>query len=113
MSARTDEQSEMYQRIGARIEHARRVARLTQHELASALGLTRPAVANMERGRGAIMLHNLVIIAKTCGTTLGAMLDDERPTRGRCAVCLSERAGRRRAENKIARIAAIANAGPR
>lgn len=55
-----------YKPIADKIKQAREAANLTQKTLASMLGLTRAAVANIESGRQQILLHTLYNIAGAC-----------------------------------------------
>jgi transcriptional regulator with XRE-family HTH domain len=49
--------------LGARIRAAREAANLTQEALASAVGLTRGSIANIERGHQASPIYRLALIA--------------------------------------------------
>lgn len=66
----------IYASIGRNIKRARERKGWTQEMLASACEppLTRAAMANMEAGRQRIMLHVLMDVAASCGTTIGRML---------------------------------------
>jgi transcriptional regulator with XRE-family HTH domain len=59
----------IYQMIGARIRDERRKQHLTQDELASRVGLKRTSITNVERGRQKILVHTLVDIANSLGTS--------------------------------------------
>lgn len=54
---------EIYRVLGAKIAHRRKELRLKQAEVAEKIGLTRASLANMEKGRQKIMLHQLYRIA--------------------------------------------------
>jgi transcriptional regulator with XRE-family HTH domain len=58
---------EFYEALGKAIYAARHDAGLTQAELASALGLSRPSIVNIERGRQGVQVHLLVQIAEIVG----------------------------------------------
>ncbi len=53
-----------YQRLGRAIKEARRRRKLTQAALASAVGLTRTSISNIEKGRQKILLHTFYDIAQ-------------------------------------------------
>ena len=67
--AQTDE---FYTVVGNKIKEIRTRAKVTQTELAKALGLTRSSVANIEAGRQRVQLHGLVQAA----TVLKVSIDD-------------------------------------
>ena len=56
-----------YRLVGERIAGARRRRRLSQEKLAPAVGLRRPSVANIEKGRQAVALHVLVKFSQVLG----------------------------------------------
>jgi transcriptional regulator with XRE-family HTH domain len=60
--------------LGARIRTAREGARLTQEALASAVGLSRGSIANIERGGQAPPTYRLALIAQALGVDLPALL---------------------------------------
>ena len=53
------EKTDLYNLVGERIAARRKTQKLTQAELASLVGVSRPSLANMEKGRQAIALHLL------------------------------------------------------
>lgn len=55
-----------YKPVADKIKLARESAHLTQKMLASLVGLTRAAIANIESGRQQILLHTLYKIAEAC-----------------------------------------------
>jgi transcriptional regulator with XRE-family HTH domain len=60
--------------VGARIRAARAERRLTQSELAEAVGVTRSAVAQWETERAGQVRGNLTRIAAVLGVTVGYLL---------------------------------------
>lgn len=64
----------IYRVIGARIATVRKVLALTQADLARRAGISRPSLANIERGRQRILLHQIVIFAKAFGSTPSALM---------------------------------------
>jgi DNA-binding XRE family transcriptional regulator len=53
-----------YLRFGERIRQCRESAGMTQEQLATAMGLSRPSIANVEAGRQRVLLHQLSGLAK-------------------------------------------------
>jgi len=53
--------------FGRRLRHARRRAGMTQANLALALGLSRPAVVNLEQGRQNVTLRALLLAGRAVG----------------------------------------------
>lgn len=53
----------VYERVGGNIKRAREHREVKQSELADALGVTRTVVTNMETGRQAVKVHQLLLIA--------------------------------------------------
>ena len=56
-------EKQLYKSFGTLVSEKRRRAKLTQHDLAQALGLSRASVANIERGKQPIQLHSIFKIA--------------------------------------------------
>ena len=68
-------QEEQFNReLGARIRTAREEARQTQEALASAVGLSRGSIANIERGDQAPPTYRLTLIAQALKLDLIALL---------------------------------------
>lgn len=63
-----------YGSFGDAVRRAREKANKTQAELAEAIGLSRPAVANIELGRQGVLLHNGLDIAATLDVSLMDLL---------------------------------------
>lgn len=59
---------EIYRLIGSRIAARRKDLRLKQVEVAEQIGLTRASLANIEKGRQKIMLHQVYKIAEALRT---------------------------------------------
>jgi transcriptional regulator with XRE-family HTH domain len=55
---------EIYRLIGSRIAARRKELRLKQAEVAAQIGLTRASLANIEKGRQKVMLHQIYRIAE-------------------------------------------------
>jgi transcriptional regulator with XRE-family HTH domain len=55
---------EIYRVIGSRIAARRKHLRLKQVEVAAQIGLTRASLANIEKGRQKIMMHQIYRIAE-------------------------------------------------
>jgi len=53
------ENSRLYSLVGSRISQRRLELKITQADLAEAVGVSRPSLANMERGKQVIALHHL------------------------------------------------------
>lgn len=56
--------SSLYADVGNAIKKARKVRGLTQSDLASAVGLTRTSISNIETGRQKLLLHTFYEIAR-------------------------------------------------
>jgi transcriptional regulator with XRE-family HTH domain len=61
----TDTCSQLYSEVGRRIRKQRTRLGMTQQELADAVNLTRPSIANIESGRQCFLVHTLFEIALT------------------------------------------------
>lgn len=59
-----------YGSFGDAVRRARETADMTQADLASKIGLSRPAVANIELGRQGTLLHTALDIAAALGVSL-------------------------------------------
>jgi transcriptional regulator with XRE-family HTH domain len=55
---------EIYRLIGSRIAARRKELRMKQVEVATQIGLTRASLANIEKGRQRVMLHQIYRIAE-------------------------------------------------
>jgi transcriptional regulator with XRE-family HTH domain len=55
---------EIYRLVGSRIAARRKELRLKQVEVAAQIGLTRASLANIEKGRQKVMLHQIYRIAE-------------------------------------------------
>lgn len=63
-----------YVEFGRRVRAAREKASLTQEQLATALGLTRSSVANIEAGRQRPLLHITAAVAEATGVPADQLL---------------------------------------
>ncbi len=77
--------------LAARMRAARKAAGLTQEAVADALGLSRPAVSQMESGRRAVSGLELERLARLCGRGLGDFFRDSFTTEGNATVALFRR----------------------
>jgi transcriptional regulator with XRE-family HTH domain len=75
----TDHQT-FYQELGRRIKDARKTRRFTQELLATKVSLTRPTVANIEKGRQQLLVHTLVDIAGALNVTPASLLPESQAT---------------------------------
>jgi transcriptional regulator with XRE-family HTH domain len=69
-----DDHKEFYRKVGELIRSQRKNSGLSQEGLAKAIGLKRPSMSNIEKGRQNILLHTLYDIAETLGTNADALL---------------------------------------
>ena len=67
-----------YKKVGENIRIKRKALGLSQEGLAKAIGLKRPSLSNIEKGRQNILLHTFYDIADTLGSDPIALLP-ERP----------------------------------
>jgi transcriptional regulator with XRE-family HTH domain len=67
-----------YKKIGENIRAKRKERGLSQEGLAKAIGLKRPSMSNIEKGRQNILLHTFCDIVETLNSTANALLP-ERP----------------------------------
>jgi transcriptional regulator with XRE-family HTH domain len=65
-----------YKKIGENIRAKRKERGLSQEGLAKAIGLKRPSMSNIEKGRQNILLHTFCDIAETLNSTATALLPD-------------------------------------
>lgn len=70
------DKNRLYSEIGRIIQAERAKKGLTQEELGSAIGLSRPSVTNLEKGRQGILIHTLFEIADKLGVAVGNLLPD-------------------------------------
>lgn len=64
---------ELYRIVGAALAAKRKALRLKQSEVADQIGLTRASLANIERGRQKIMLHQIYRLASAL--KVGSIID--------------------------------------
>lgn len=69
-----DASESIYKLLGNQIRAQRKHREMSQLELARALGVSRPSVANMEAGRQRVPLHLLYRLARILDTDPGALL---------------------------------------
>ena len=68
-----------YKKVGENIRIKRKALGLSQEGLGKAIGLKRPSLSNIEKGRQNILLHTFYDIADTLGCDPNTLLP-ERPT---------------------------------
>jgi len=66
-----------YKKIGENIRAKRKERGLSQEGLAKAIGLKRPSMSNIEKGRQNILLHTFCDIVETLDTNPGALLPEK------------------------------------
>ena len=72
-----------YRKVGENIRAKRRDCGLSQEGLAKAIGLKRPSMSNIEKGRQNILLHTFCDIAETLDSNPSALLPERlRPELG-------------------------------
>jgi len=65
-----------YRQVGENIRAKRKERGLSQEGLAKAIGLKRPSMSNIEKGRQNILLHTFRDIVETLGTTTDALFPE-------------------------------------
>ena len=65
---------ELYEWVAARIRERRTVLGLTQAHLAALAGIGRSSLANIETGRQAILLHDVLALARSLDVKLDELL---------------------------------------
>jgi transcriptional regulator with XRE-family HTH domain len=68
--------TDFYRKVGERIRAKRQERGLSQESLAIAVGLKRPSLSNIEKGRQNLLLHTIHDIAETLNTSIGELLPD-------------------------------------
>lgn len=69
----------LYVRIGQNLRDAREQRGITQHDLATASGLSRSSIANTEHGRQRITIHALVALAQALDMGPADLLGNDVP----------------------------------
>jgi transcriptional regulator with XRE-family HTH domain len=72
---------ELYERIGLAIRKQRDRVGMTQATLAELSGLSRTSVTNIERGGQAVLVHQLVELAKALGVSPTSLLAGDNRTK--------------------------------
>jgi transcriptional regulator with XRE-family HTH domain len=65
-----EQQTEFYERIGAKIKDSRKLKSMNQDVLADALGISRVSLINIEAGKQRVPLHVLVDICECLNISL-------------------------------------------
>ena len=68
---------DIYVTIAARIRQLREARGFTQQDLADAVGLSRPAIVNIETGRQRVMVHHIIAISDFLGVPRHVLILDE------------------------------------
>jgi transcriptional regulator with XRE-family HTH domain len=71
-----NDHSAFYRQVGERIRAKRNERGLSQDGLAKAVGLKRPSISNIEKGRQNILLHTFCDIVETLNTNANALLPE-------------------------------------
>src|SRR5262249_16270464 len=71
-----NDHSAFYRKVGERIRARRKERGLSQEGLAKAIGLKRPSMSNIEKGRQNILLHTFCDIVESLDTTADALLPE-------------------------------------
>jgi transcriptional regulator with XRE-family HTH domain len=66
-----------YKKVGENIRAKRKERGLSQEGLAKAIGLKRPSMSNIEKGRQNILLHTFCDIVETLGSSATALLPEQ------------------------------------
>jgi transcriptional regulator with XRE-family HTH domain len=77
-----DGKDEFYRKLGDRIRAKRQECGLSQEGLASAVGLKRPSLSNIEKGRQNLLLHTFCDIAATLNASVSELLPEHRAPAG-------------------------------
>ncbi|MGI9501536.1 MAG: helix-turn-helix domain-containing protein [Geminicoccaceae bacterium] len=70
------EQQAFHSEFGAAVYQRREGAGMSQDELANLIGMTRPSVCNIERGRQRVYVHKAVMIAQALGVEFEDLLPE-------------------------------------
>lgn len=65
-----------YRKVGEKIRAKRQERGVSQEALAKAIGLKRPSLSNIEKGRQNILLHTFCDIAETLNANVSDLLPD-------------------------------------
>jgi len=65
-----EQQTEFYEKIGERIKEVRKLQEMNQDVLASALGISRVSLVNIEAGKQRVPLHVLLDICEALSVSL-------------------------------------------
>ena len=65
-----------YKQVGTNIRARRKERGLSQEALARAIGLQRPSMSNIEKGRQNLLLHTFCEIAETLDTEIASLLPE-------------------------------------
>ena len=71
----------IYGEIGERIRSRRHQLKKTQEELAKQVLLSRPSLANIEGGRQAVLVHQLILLAEALELSVQDLLPMYRPSK--------------------------------
>lgn len=71
------ERNLFYRQVGARIRDKRKERGLSQEALAKTIGLKRPSISNIEKGRQNLLLHTFYDIVETLGSDANSILAED------------------------------------
>lgn len=96
---------DLYRSIGRNVRVAREASDMTQEDVASAAGVLRTSIANIEAGRQRVPLHTLSRIADALQTPVSALLPREIAPDSKLSAAYQRIA---ELEERLARVAKIA-----
>jgi transcriptional regulator with XRE-family HTH domain len=67
---------EVYQDFGERLKKVRRSKRITQEALCRNVGISRPSLCNIEKGRQRLHLHLFLDLANALEVPISKLLED-------------------------------------
>jgi transcriptional regulator with XRE-family HTH domain len=71
------EHDSFYRLLGEKIRHRRKERGLSQESLAKAVGLKRPSMSNIEKGRQNLLLHTFCDIAEVLNSDASSLLPQQ------------------------------------
>src|ERR1700686_2347780 len=72
-----NERDAFYRKVGEKIRRLRKERGISQEGLARAVGLKRPSMSNIEKGRQNLLLHTFCDIVETLGSSANVLLPEE------------------------------------
>lgn len=71
-----DDADRFYREFGKHLHDARSATGLSQEALGTAVGLNRTSISNIEKGRQRLLMHQLPVLARILGVSVGDLLPD-------------------------------------